>query len=172
MIEQVVDIDPLIPDIDRPHLGEAGHVLAVATCTHKYRIARLPSLKVIVASGDDEASREPFDIPLPRRGQRFIEIVDVENDSPFRRGEVAEVRQMSIAARLHAQASHGGVRQIWARVRRVQRARVRLSGPRDDRPDQRVRAGGRLTLVEPFDVSLGAYRAVWRELTDAGRIAA
>ena len=38
--------------------------------------------------------------------------------------------------------------------------------------DPEVRPDGRLTLVEPLDVSLGAYRAVWRELVGAARIAA
>jgi len=38
--------------------------------------------------------------------------------------------------------------------------------------DSGVRPDGDLTLVEPLDISLAAYRAVWRELADMDRVAA
>jgi hypothetical protein len=35
-------------------------------------------------SGDDPAGGQPFHVPLPGRHQRFIEVVDVEEQSPLR----------------------------------------------------------------------------------------
>ena len=37
-------------------------------------------------------------------GQRLVEVVDVEHQPPLRRGEHAEVRQVRVAAQLHARA--------------------------------------------------------------------
>jgi hypothetical protein len=38
--------------------------------------------------------------------------------------------------------------------------------------DPGIRPDGQLRLIAPLDVSLDAYRAVWRELADAGRVTA
>ena len=55
-------------------------------------------------SGDDNAGREPLDVPLPGRRQSFVEIVDVEEDVALGRGETAEIHQVSVAAGLHAKS--------------------------------------------------------------------
>ena len=57
-----------------------------------------------MTSRDDNAGRESLNVPLPRRRQCFIEIVDVEEDVALRRGETAEVHQVSVAARLNAKS--------------------------------------------------------------------
>jgi hypothetical protein len=44
---------------------------------------------------------EPLDIPFPRTGQRFIEIVDVEEEIAFRGSKDSEVLEMSIATDLY-----------------------------------------------------------------------
>jgi hypothetical protein len=38
--------------------------------------------------------------------------------------------------------------------------------------DPRIRPDGQLRLIAPLAVSLDAYRAVWREFADAGRVTA
>ena len=47
-------------------------------------------------------------------GQRLVEVVDVEDDVALRRGEAAEVQQMRVAARLHAQPGCRGGRESAA----------------------------------------------------------
>ena len=56
------------------------------------------------APGDREARHQALDVPLPRPGQRLVEVVDVEHQPPIRGGEAAEVRQVGIAAELDVQA--------------------------------------------------------------------
>ena len=65
-----------------------------------------------VAAHDLEAGREPLDVPLPRTGQRLVEVVDVEQHPPLRGAEQAEVRQVGVAAQLHRDAGPGGVGQV------------------------------------------------------------
>ena len=48
--------------------------------------------------GSDDAGRQPFDVPLPRGRQRFVEIVDVEEDIALRGREAAEIHEVSVAA--------------------------------------------------------------------------
>ena len=45
-------------------------------------------------------------------GRSFVEIVDVEEDVALRRGETAEIHQMSVAAGLHAKSARRSRRQI------------------------------------------------------------
>ena len=60
-------------------------------------------LDFVMASGDDEAGYQTFQIPLPGARQRFVKVVDVENQRPFRRGVETEVGQVRVAAELHVQ---------------------------------------------------------------------
>jgi hypothetical protein len=59
-------------------------------------------------------TRESLDVPLPRPGKRFVEIVDVEHETPLRRGEDAEVRQVGVAAALDCHARPGRGRQVMS----------------------------------------------------------
>ncbi len=57
-------------------------------------------------------------VPLPWTGQGFVKIVDVEDDSPFRRGETTEIQEMAVATSLHM---YPGVRrscQVGSHVQR------------------------------------------------------
>ena len=54
-----------------------------------------------VAAGDLGAGRHPLDVPLPRAGQRLVEVVGAEDEPAVRRREAAEVRDVGVAARLH-----------------------------------------------------------------------
>ena len=55
------------------------------------RVTALVRGEAAVAGGDDEARREAQDVPLPRPRERLVEVVDVEDEVAFRRGEQAEV---------------------------------------------------------------------------------
>jgi len=48
----------------------------------------------------------------------LVEVVDVEDDAPLRRGEGAEVHQVRVAAGLHADAGAGRARQVGRHDRR------------------------------------------------------
>ena len=79
-----------------------------------------------MVSGDDNAGREPLDVPLPGSRQGFVEIVDVEENVALRRGETAEIHQVSVAAGLHAKSGRRGRRQIG----RHDRGRAAIEGER------------------------------------------
>ena len=74
--------------------------------------------EAVVATRKDEARREALDVPLPRRRKRLIQVVDVEDEPSFGRGIRAEVEQMAVAARLHAQAGDRRARQVRRHVER------------------------------------------------------
>jgi hypothetical protein len=73
---------------------------------------RLAVEKIEVPRGEDDARREALDVPVPRRGQRLVEIVDVEENVPLRRREAAEIHQVSVAARLHPEPGGRGRRHV------------------------------------------------------------
>ena len=79
-----------------------------------------------MAGGDDDAGRQPLNVPLPGSGQSFIEVVDVEEDVALRRGEAAEIHKVSVAASLHAKSGRRGRRQIG----RHDRGRAAIEGER------------------------------------------
>ena len=58
----------------------------------------------VVAPGDLEARREPLHVPLPRTGERLVEVVHVEDQPSLGRAEHPEVRQVGIAADLDVQS--------------------------------------------------------------------
>jgi len=60
-----------------------------------------------MATGDDKARNQAFEIPFPRRWQGFIKIVDGENLPPLRRRKTAEIGQVTIAAGLHPNPGGG-----------------------------------------------------------------
>ncbi len=111
-LEQLLDVDTFVPDVDGPHRGEARHLLAITAATGDGGQTFLRFLEAIVARGDDEARGQALDVPFPGGRQRFVEVVDVEDQPPLGRGENAEVEQMTIAAGLHAEAGRRRVRQI------------------------------------------------------------
>jgi hypothetical protein len=47
-----------------------------------------------------EARRQPLDVPLPGAGERFVEVVDVEQHSALWCAKHPEVREVGVAAEL------------------------------------------------------------------------
>jgi hypothetical protein len=76
------------------------------------RAARRWRKTPVVAASDGEARRHPLHVVLERPRQRLVEVVQIEQQPPFGRGEQPEIRQMGIPAQLRVQASHRRVRQI------------------------------------------------------------
>ena len=61
---------------------------------------------------DVQARAQAFDVPLPRPGHRLVEVVDVEDEVALGARELAEVRDVRVATRLHAQARHRIRREV------------------------------------------------------------
>ncbi len=59
--------------------------------------------EVAVSARRSHARSQALDVPLPRPGQRLVEVVDVEDEPALGRGEDAEVREVRVAAALHRQ---------------------------------------------------------------------
>ena len=79
--------------------GELAHRRrgsAPTAATHD--VAPLLGREAVVAAGDREAGGQPLDVPLPRAGERLVEVVDVEDQPALGRGEHAEVGQVRVAA--------------------------------------------------------------------------
>ena len=56
-----------------------------------------------IACRDHEARGEALHIPFEGAGQCLVEVVEIEHQSPLRRAEHAEVREVGVTAELHRQ---------------------------------------------------------------------
>ena len=111
-LENAVEVDTVVPDVQRMHRGVVGHMLAVGAHGFRRRLRRLAVEQPDMMGGDDDAGRQPLDVPLPRGRQGLVEIVDVEEDVALWRGEAAEIHEVSIAAGLHAKSGGWGRGQV------------------------------------------------------------
>ena len=60
-----------------------------------------------LAAGDDETRRETLEVELEWPRERFVEVVDVEEQVALRRGEQSEIRHVCVAAELDRDARAG-----------------------------------------------------------------
>ncbi len=103
------------------------------------------SLKRVVPAGDHEARRETLEVPLPRGGQGFIQVVDGEDDAPLRGTQAAEVAQVGVSAALHAYARRGSAREVHRHVER--RSPVKSEGRQGHAPVAKGKQLGDAPLV-------------------------
>src|SRR5262249_5418173 len=115
---QVCDIHARIPHVQDPHLAEFGHALAIRSNAGEHRIPRAVFAKAVVATGDNKACGQALYVPLPGGWQGFVKIVDIEDFPSLRRGEHAEVQQMSVAAGLYAEPGSRRARQVRGHIQR------------------------------------------------------
>src|SRR5208283_1563929 len=59
-----------------------------------------------------EAGPQTLYVPLPWTRERLVEVVNVENQHSFGRGEAAKVRQVTIAACLNGDPRHRGICEV------------------------------------------------------------
>jgi hypothetical protein len=107
-----VDVDPGVPHVDGAHRGEATHPFAVGADGRGDDGPAVPGGESVLPPGDDQAHGQPLEVPLPRPGQRLVEIVDVEHEIAFGRAEQPEVEHVGIAAQLHTEPRSRRVGQI------------------------------------------------------------
>ena len=110
-------VDPVVPDLERTHLGELPHPFPIGPHHGGRSLDRLLVVESHIARRDDEACHQPLEVPLPRPRHRLVEIVETEHHVAFRRCEQPEVHQMTIAARLHLQTRRRHCRQIGSHHR-------------------------------------------------------
>jgi len=72
----------------------------------------------VLLARDLDARRQAQHVPLPRSGQRLVEVVDVENQVALGRPVTAEVHEMRIATQLHAHAGDRHRREVGGHNRR------------------------------------------------------
>ena len=133
---QVVDVDPGVPEVERPHLGERAHRRAIVPRDGQVDPLALGRVELAIAPGDREARDEALDVPLERAGQRLVEVVEAEDQPPVGSGERPEVRQVRVAAQLRVQRRARAVREIGrhqAGGAAVERERRRQHSPVTDR---------------------------------------
>ena len=101
-----------VPDGERGGLAEVEHRLAVRADAGLGggQARRLADPRV--AARDDRARREALDVPLPRAGQRLVEVGDVEDEVALGGGEHAEVRHVGVPAGLHHDPGRRRGRQV------------------------------------------------------------
>ena len=107
-IEQFLKIDPLIPDVERRHPRELAQVLAVGA----NGVFTMAPFGARGAARDFDTHDQALEVPFPRSRQRLVEIVDIEDQYAFGRGEAAKVREMAITARLNRDPRDTRIREI------------------------------------------------------------
>lgn len=115
---QVVGAVLRVPDVEGAHAGELAHPLPVAPHARPHG-GRAPSAgEPVGAAGDGQARGEPLDVPLPRAGERLVEVVDVEDQVPLGGGEQPEVQHVGVTAQLHRDPRVGRGAEIRGHDRR------------------------------------------------------
>ena len=116
--EHGVGVDPRVPDVQEAHLRRLGHRRPIRRRRGAGRGSLLLGSVAVVARRHDQARDQALDVPLERRRQRLVEVVEIEHDAAIGRREDAEVRQVRVSAALDAQPRRRGARQIPRHDRR------------------------------------------------------
>jgi hypothetical protein len=107
-----------IPHVQSPHPAELGHVFAIRPDAGEHGFPGLLFAESVGATRKDKAGGQAFDVPFPGGRECFIQVVDIEDDPPLRRGKAAEIAQVSVAARLHAKARYWRAGKVHGHVER------------------------------------------------------
>ena len=117
-LEQLIDLDVRVPRVQRAHLRRQSHRPAVGLDGIEHDAPAIGGGEAELTARDLEARGEPLDVPLPRSGERLVEVVDVEQHLALGRREHAEVRQVRVAAELDHDVGPRGVRQVGGHEQR------------------------------------------------------
>lgn len=78
--DHALERDALVPEIEHTHVGILAHMALIAL---RHQEGKLVGGEIAVAklpTRNGETRDEPLDVPFPRPGRGFIEIVQVENE--------------------------------------------------------------------------------------------
>ena len=112
VMEELIDIDAVVPHIDLGHRGVDAYVLSIAPVSGSNCFAAQRLWDVVVACQHDQARQETFEIPLERPGQGFVEIAKVEDKIALWRSPQPVIQDMGVSAHLNHDAGVRGGRQI------------------------------------------------------------
>ena len=101
VLQRALDVQVRVPDLEVVHHRKARHRGAVFLYGVEHDSVLVLDSEIVVARGDQHAHGQALDIPLPRPGERLVEVVEVEHQFSLGRGEHAEVRQVRVAAALN-----------------------------------------------------------------------
>jgi hypothetical protein len=101
-----------VPDVQVALPGEPAHRLPVLADRRQHDRGALAAGEPVAPGRDLQAGGQPLDVPLPRRWQGLVEVVDVEDQRALGGGEQPEVGQVRVTAGLHQQAGGGGAGQV------------------------------------------------------------
>ena len=99
-LDHPFDIEPLVPDIEVALFGQFPHHQAVLGHAGQNDLPGDFLAGSVLPGRNHRAGGHPFHVPLPGGGQRFVEIVQVEDQLAVGCRIAAEVRDVSIAAGL------------------------------------------------------------------------
>ena len=131
-----LDVQVRVPDVQEGLPREPAHRGAVTLSRRQDDLAPGLGGEPAVPPGHGQARGQPLDVPLERPGQGLIEVVDVEDQPPLRRGERTEIRQVRVPAQLHPQPRGGRAGQVRRHRQRrapVERERRHQHPPVPDR---------------------------------------
>src|SRR5271154_5357071 len=105
------------PNFDHAHSRVLRHPLAIRTYDSSRASLRIPFVQANIAGRDDKTRSQTFDVPLPRRRQSFVKIVDIEDELALRRGKRTEIQKMTVTTSLDAQSCCRRVRKVRCHYR-------------------------------------------------------
>jgi hypothetical protein len=82
-LQQLILGQMRIPDLQPPHLREAGHRIPVGRHRRQRRRLGVARGEAVVLGGDGEAGRQPLDVVLERPREGLVEVVHVEQQPPL-----------------------------------------------------------------------------------------
>ncbi len=109
-VERVVRAN--LPEVVGAHLREFRHRRAIRGRRRAYRSVAAVRIDAVFARRDVDARREPLQVPLPRRDESLVEIVEIEHDVLARRAEEAEVAHVRVAVDHDGVADRGRLREV------------------------------------------------------------
>ena len=111
-VDELARVEPVVPDLQVALLGEAAHPLAILADARPHHPPPAIRGQTDVATGDLDAGRHPLDVPLPRAGQRLVEVVGPEDEPAVRNREARRswrcVRRRTPAPRCRSPGSPRG----------------------------------------------------------------
>ena len=105
--QQAVDVHPVVPDVELGHGGVAGHPKSIRVSCSPRRCQRDLLPDAVDPRRDDEARRQPLEIPLEGAGEGLVEVTEIEHQVPLWRRPQAEVEDVRITTELDIETAIG-----------------------------------------------------------------
>ncbi|GAB1839392.1 hypothetical protein MyNCGM152_01330 [Achromobacter xylosoxidans] len=152
VLQHAFEGEAVVPDVQRAVLRVFVHPRLVLGRSRHDDVGAVAAAIAHVRRRHRQAGRQALDVPFPWARGGLVEVVQVEQQLPFGRGEAAEIEQMRIAAKRNRDAGMRRARQV-----------VRLQ---DGGAAKEGEGGGRHAPVAQWDQGLDAAVAVAAQQPD------